>query len=65
MTTITITLSDDHLAKLREIATHFNVKAEDLARVSIEELLTRPEESFQHAADYILGKNAELYRRLA
>lgn len=35
------------------------------ARVSIEQLMTRPEESFQQAADYILQKNAELYRRLA
>lgn len=65
MSTLTITLSDDQLAKLREIAARFNIKAEDLARVSIEELLTRPEESFQQAADYILNKNAELYRRLA
>jgi len=67
MSTLTITLSDDRLAKLREIAERFNIKPEDLARVSIEELLTltRPEESFQQAADYILHKNAELYRRLA
>jgi predicted transcriptional regulator len=65
MSNLTITLSDEHLAKLREIASRFNVKAEDLARVSVEELLTRPEESFQHAADYILHKNTELYRRLA
>jgi predicted transcriptional regulator len=65
MSTLTITLSDDRLAKLREIASRFNIKAEDLARVSIEELLTKPEESFQQAADYILNKNAELYRRLA
>ena len=65
MTTITITLPEDRLAKLKEIATRLNVKPEDLARVSIEELLTRPEESFQQAADYILNKNAELYRRLA
>jgi predicted transcriptional regulator len=65
MSTLTITLSDDRLAKLREIADRFNIKAEDLARVSIEELLTRPEEAFQQAADYILHKNAELYRRLA
>jgi len=65
MSTLTITLSDDRLAKLQEIADRFNIKAEDLARVSIEELLTRPEESFQRAADYILHKNAELYRRLA
>ena len=64
MSTITITLPDDHLAKLREIATRFNVKPEDLARVSIEELITRPEESFQYVADYILNKNADLYRRL-
>jgi hypothetical protein len=65
MNTLTITLSDDRLAKLREIADRFNIKLEDLARVSIEELLTRPEESFQQVADYILNKNAELYRRLA
>ncbi len=65
MSTITITLPEDHLAKLREIATRFNVKPEELARVSIEELLAQPEESFQKAADYILHKNAELYRRLA
>jgi hypothetical protein len=50
---------------LREIAERFNLKPEDFARVSVEELLTRPEESFQRAADYILDKNAELYRRLA
>ncbi len=65
MSTLTITLSEDHLARLQEIALRFNVKAEDLARVSIEELLSRPDESFQRAADYILGKNDELYRRLA
>jgi antitoxin FitA len=65
MNTLTITLSDDRLAKLREIADRFNIKPEDLARISIEELLTRPEESFQQAADYILNKNAQLYRRLA
>jgi predicted transcriptional regulator len=65
MSTLTITLSEDRLTKLQEIADRFNIKAEDLARVSIEELLTRPDESFQRAAEYILQKNAELYRRLA
>ena len=64
MTTLTITLTDDRLTKLREIADRFNIASEDLARVSIEELFTRPEESFQGAADYILHKNAELYQRL-
>lgn len=65
MSRITITLSDDRLARLQEIAARFKVSPEDLARVGIEELLTRPEEAFQRAADYILNKNAELYRRLA
>ena len=65
MHSLTITLSEDRFGKLQEIARRFNVKPEDLARVSIEELLLRPEESFEQAADYILGKNAELYRRLA
>jgi hypothetical protein len=65
MNTITITLPDDRLLKLRETATHLNVSPEELVQVSIEELLTRPEEAFQRAVDYVLKKNAELYRRLA
>jgi len=65
MTTITISLPDDRLQKLREIATRFRVAPEELVRVSIEELLTRPEEEFRQALEYVLNKNAELYRRLA
>jgi hypothetical protein len=65
MSTITITLPGDGLLKLKERAAYFSVSPEDLVRVSIEELLTRPEEAFQQTADYVLQKNAELYRRLA
>ncbi|MBM3134166.1 MAG: DNA-binding protein [Chloroflexi bacterium] len=65
MNSITITLPDDRLLKLRETATHLKVSPEELVQVSIEELLTRPEEAFQRAVDYVLKKNAELYRRLA
>ena len=65
MSTITIALPDDRLARLQEIAARLNVTPEDLARVGIEELLSRPEDAFQGAADYVLQKNAELYRRLA
>ena len=65
MTSITITLPEDRLAKLREIAARLHVTAEDLARVSIEELLTRPDETFKRAAEYVLQKNSDLYRRLA
>lgn len=65
MTTITITLPDDSLLKLKEQAIRFNISPEELVRVSIEELLSRPDEAFQRAVNYVLKKNAELYRRLA
>jgi len=65
MTTITITLPDDRLLKLKERATRLSVSPEELVRVSIEELLSRPDEAFQRAVDHVLKKNAELYRRLA
>lgn len=64
MTTVTIVLSDDRLQKLQQIATRFHVTPEELVRVSIEELLSRPEEEFRKALDYVLQKNAELYQRL-
>jgi predicted transcriptional regulator len=65
MHTITITLSNDRLAKLQEIAARFHVSPEELARAGVEDLLGRPEETCQRAIDYVLKKNAELYKRLA
>ncbi|MGZ8453661.1 MAG: DNA-binding protein [Candidatus Binatia bacterium] len=65
MSSITVTVSDDRLAKLKEIAGRFSISPEDLVRVSIDELLARPDETFEKAAEYVLNKNSELYRRLA
>jgi hypothetical protein len=65
MTSITITLTEDRLARLREIAARLKITLEDLARVGIEELLTRPDEIFQRSAEYVLQKNSDLYRGLA
>lgn len=65
MSTLTITLPDDRFLKLREIASRFGVAPEELARVGIEDLLTRPDEAFRQALENVLNKNAELYRRLA
>ncbi len=65
MNTLTITLSEERFGRLQEIARRFNVRVEDLARVGIEEWLRQPDETFVAAADYILTKNADLYRRLA
>jgi len=65
MPTITITLSDDHSARLKQLAEGAGVLPEDLLRASVEAWLARPKEDFARAADYVLLKNAELYRRLA
>jgi hypothetical protein len=65
MSTITISLSDDRLKKLKERAVQYQVAPEDLVRASIEELLTRPEEDFEQALNYVINKNKELYQRLA
>jgi len=65
MTNITISISDDHMQKLREKANHFQVVPEELVRVSLEDLLSHPEEDFRQALEYVLNKNAELYRRFA
>ena len=65
MTAITVSLPDDRLQKLKEIAMRLGIAPEELIRISIEELLSRPEEEFRRALEYVLDKNAELYRRLA
>ncbi|MEP7135550.1 MAG: DNA-binding protein [Chloroflexota bacterium] len=65
MVTITVTLSEDRLQKLQELAKQFRIAPEELLRVSVEELIARPQADFQKALGYVLEKNKELYRRLA
>jgi predicted transcriptional regulator len=65
MDAITIQLSNDDLAKLKEMADRHGITPEALARVGIAELLARPEEEFQRVVDFVLEKNADLYQRLA
>ena len=62
---ITITLPAQELTQLRELAQRLNISTEDLARRSIQDFLSRPEEVFDEAVTHVLEKNAELYRRLA
>jgi len=65
MNTITIELPSERLQKLKEMSLKFGVSMEELVRVSVEDMLTQPEEQFRNAAQYVLKKNAELYKRLA
>jgi predicted transcriptional regulator len=65
MTSITIPLSDERAAQLRVWAEEAGLPPEEFLRRRVEQLLDRPDQQFQKAADHLLHKNAELYRRLA
>lgn len=65
MASITIDLSDSQFQKLQDLARVHGIPAEALLRASIEDWLSSPESDFTQAAEYVLKKNAELYRRLA
>ncbi len=65
MTTLTIDLPAEQFEKLEQLAGQYQVAPEELVRLSIDELLTRPKEDFERALAHVLKKNAELYRLLA
>ena len=65
MTTISIPLSDERIAQLRLWAEEVGLPPEEFLRRRVEQLLDRPDYQFQKASEYLLQKNAELYRRLA
>jgi antitoxin FitA len=65
MNSITIDLQQEQFVKLQSMAERLGVPLEDLARSSIEELVAKADNDFDPAAQYVLDKNSELYRRLA
>lgn len=65
MTTITIEVPEERLQQLKQRAAELGMTVEDLMQLSIAEVLSRPGDELQQAMDYVLQKNAELYRRLA
>lgn len=65
MSTIKIDLPDDRLRALEKLSNRLNISPEELIQLSIEEMLTRPEDSFRQAVEYVLKKNSKLYQHLA
>jgi antitoxin FitA len=65
MKTVEFELPEATASRLEDAAQKMGVSAEDLLRISVEEKLARLDETFLDAADQVLSKNAELYKRLA
>ena len=63
--TIRLELSAAEEQQLAAVAARLNLPAEVLATAALRELIERRSADFEHAADRVLEKNAELYRRLA
>ncbi len=61
---ISLNLDDDQSKRLRERARELGVDARDLAKAAVNDLLARPADDFDRAANSVLNKNRELYRRL-
>jgi hypothetical protein len=62
---LSIDLSPAQADRLRIEAERLGLTQEDLARAAITDLLAPTGEDFKAAADRVLKKNQELYRRLA
>lgn len=65
MKTLEIQLPEQTASKLQQVAERLSVSPEQLLVLSIEEKLAQLDEEFRSSADYVLKKNADLYRRLA
>jgi hypothetical protein len=62
---LSIDLSPAQAERLQLEAQRLGLTPEDLARAAVVDLLGRPGEDFAAAAERVLKKNEELYRRLA
>jgi len=65
MSTFSITLEKEQATKLEQLASSLGLSVEDIIQLSINDILTKTDDSFSEAMDYILKKNKELYKRLA
>lgn len=62
---LSIEVSATQQGQLAALAERLNVPVEALAAAALRDLLDQREAAFASAAQHVLDKNAELYRRLA
>jgi len=65
MQSIAVQIPDQIVSRLEQAAKKLGLTVEQLLQISLEEKLARLDEEFQTAAEHVLNKNDELYKRLA
>ena len=61
---ISLNLDDEQSRRLEARARELGVDPGELAKAAVNDLLSRPDDEFNRAAQFVLEKNRELYRRL-
>lgn len=62
---ITLELTDEQSDRLSKLAEKLRIAPAELAQAACRDLIDRADGDFERAAEYVLRKNRELYRRLA
>jgi hypothetical protein len=62
---LSLKLTQAQERQLADIAARLHVSPSDLAAAAIRDLLSHPDDAFTGAAERVLAKNLELYKRLA
>ena len=65
MKVLELNLPEPTVTKLQEAAERLSLSPEELAILSLDEKLGRLDDQLRNESDYVLDKNAELYKRLA
>jgi predicted transcriptional regulator len=65
MKTLTIELSDKTAERLESLADQLGMSLEEVAQLSLDDQMKRLGQEYDEAAEQVLSKNAELYRRLS
>lgn len=65
MRTFTVEVSEETAEALEKRAERLGVGVDDLVREGLVQILSRDDEEFLRASEYVLSKNKELYQRLS
>jgi antitoxin FitA len=65
MVTIAVQLPDEQAERLSAIASRLQITVEELAAAGVRDFLGQPDDRVEKAIQYVVTKNADLYRRLA
>jgi hypothetical protein len=65
MATLTISLSDEEMRRRKVLGKREGLTVEQIAKLAIHDFIGQPDDAFHAAANRVMEKNTDLYRRLS